>query len=243
MAIQITNMVAGATDYEFTATAETAVTDIIIYNTDVDAGSGFEWEMHIIKSGGTKGVNTQVLKTITMNSTPTGFGGTIAVPPVIFAGSQISVNTITGNFSEKWILETGDKIVIVLDDTSTTGFIGGTLGSANASPTWADNVIASMDTFGAADALRTVGTYNGVTGTSGGSGTVGTFDIIIGVGGAVTSVAVATGGTGHSINDTITIADAVLGGGGAAALTMDVATLVNNKATVPVNLFINHILV
>ena len=243
MAIQITNMVAGATDYEFTATAETAVTDIIIYNTDVDPSSGFEWEMHIIKSGGTKGVNTQVLKTITMNSTPTGFGGTIAVPPVIFAGSQISVNTITGNFSEKWILETGDKIVIVLDDTSTTGFIGGTLGSANASPTWADNVIASMDTFGAADALRTVGTYNGVTGTSGGSGTVGTFDIIIGVGGAVTSVAVATGGTGHSINDTITIADAVLGGGGAAALTMDVATLVNNKATVPVNLFINHILI
>ena len=243
MAIQITNMVAGATDYEFTATAETAVTDIIIYNTDVDPCSGFEWEMHIIKSGGTKGVNTQVLKTITMNSTPTGFGGTIAVPPVIFAGSQISVNTITGNFSEKWILETGDKIVIVLDDTSTTGFIGGTLGSANASPTWADNVIASMDTFGAADALRTVGTYNGVTGTSGGSGTVGTFDIIIGVGGAVTSVAVATGGTGHSINDTITIADAVLGGGGAAALTMDVATLVNNKATVPVILFINHILI
>ena len=178
-----------------------------------------------------------------MNSTPTGFGGTIAVPPVIFAGSQISVNTITGNFSEKWILETGDKIVIVLDDTSTTGFIGGTLGSANASPTWADNVIASMDTFGAADALRTVGTYNGVTGTSGGSGTVGTFNIIIGVGGAVTSVAVATGGTAHSINDTITIADAVLGGGGAAALTMDVATLVNNKATVPVNLFINHILI
>ena len=137
MAIQITNMVADATDYEFTATAETAVTDIIIYNTDVDAGSGFEWEMHIIKSGGTKGVNTQVLKTITMNVTPTGFGGTVAVPPVIFAGSQLSVNTITGNFSEKWILETGDKIVIVLDDTSTTGFVGGTLGSANASAVWA----------------------------------------------------------------------------------------------------------
>ena len=137
MAIQITNMIADATDYAFTATAETAVTDIIIYNTDVDAGSGFEWEMHIIKSGGTKGVNTQVLKTITMNVTPTGFGGTVAVPPVIFAGSQLSVNTITGNFSEKWILETGDKIVIVLDDTSTTGFVGGTLGSANASAVWA----------------------------------------------------------------------------------------------------------
>ena len=89
MAIQITNMVAAATDYAFTATAETAVTDIILYNTDSDAGSGFEWEMHIIKSGGTKGVNTQVLKTLTMNTTPTGFTGTIAVPPILFAGSQI----------------------------------------------------------------------------------------------------------------------------------------------------------
>ena len=73
MAIQITNMVAGATDYEFTATAETAVTDIIMYNTDPNIGSGFEWEMHIIKSGGTKSISTQVLNTITMNSTPTGF--------------------------------------------------------------------------------------------------------------------------------------------------------------------------
>ena len=136
MAIQIINMVAAATDYEFTATAETAVTDIILYNTDSDAGSGFEWEMHIIKSSGTKGVNTQVLKTLTMNTTPTGFTGTIAVPPILFAGSQISVNTVTGNFSEKWILDPGDKIVIVLDDSTTTGFVGTTLGSANASANW-----------------------------------------------------------------------------------------------------------
>jgi len=242
MAIQITNMVAAATDYEFTATAETAVTDIIIYNTDNDPLSGFEWEMHIIKSGSTKGANTMVLKTITMNVTPTGFGGTIAVPPVIFAGSQLSVNTITGNFSEKWILATGDKIVIVLDDTSTLGFIGGTFGAANTSANWVDNVIATMDTFGGADASRTAGTYNGVTGTSSGSGTVGTFNIIVDGAGAVTSALVATGGTGHAVNDTITIADAVLGGGGAVAFTMDVAT-VNDKSDVPVNLFINYILV
>ena len=72
-----------------------------------------------------------------MNTTPTGFTGTIAVPPVLFAGSQLSVNTITGNFSEKWILATGDKIVIRIDDTSTTGFINATIGSANASAVWA----------------------------------------------------------------------------------------------------------
>ena len=136
MAIQITNMVAAATDYEFTATAETAVTDIVLYNTDSHASSGFEWGMHIIKSGGTRTAGTVILNTITMNTTPTGFTGTMAVPPILFAGSQISVNTVTGNFSEKWILDTGDKIVIVLDDSTTTGFVGTTLGSANASAVW-----------------------------------------------------------------------------------------------------------
>ena len=224
MAIQITNMVAAATDYEFTATAETAVTDIILYNTDSDAGSGFEWEMHIIKSGGTKGVNTQVLKTLTMNTTPTGFTGTIAVPPILFAGSQISVNTVTGNFSEKWILETGDKIVIRIDDTTTTGYVGTTMSSANASPNWVDNQIATMDTFSGADALRTAGTYNGVTGTSGGSGIGHTFNIIVDGAGAITSALVATVGT-------------TLGSANASAVWG--AT----PANVPVNLFINHILV
>ena len=82
-----------------------------------------------------------------------------------------------------------------------------------------------MDTFGAPHASRTVGTYNGVTGTSGGSGTVGTFNIVVGAGGTVTSVVVATGGSGHAVNDTITITDAVLGGGGGANFTMDVATI------------------
>jgi hypothetical protein len=84
---------------------------------------------------------------------------------------------------------------------------------------------ATMDTFSAADGLRTAGTYNGVTGTSGGSGTVGTFNIVVDGTGAVTSVTIVTSGSGHAIDDTITIADAVLGGGGAANFTMDVATI------------------
>ena len=85
--------------------------------------------------------------------------------------------------------------------------------------------IVTIDTFSAADALRTAGTYNGVTGTSDGSGAVGTFNIVVAAGGAVTSVTVVTGGNGHAVDDTITITDAVLGGGGAAVFTMDVATL------------------
>ena len=87
------------------------------------------------------------------------------------------------------------------------------------------SAIATMDTFSAADALRTAGTYTGVTGTSSGTGTLGTFNIVVGAGGAVTSVTVVTGGSGHAVNDTITIADSSLGSGGAVDFTMDVATL------------------
>ena len=53
-------------------------------------------------------------------------------------------------------------------------------------------------------------------------GTVGTFNITVGARGAVTGVVVVTGGTGHAPNDTITIQDSALGGGGAANFTMDV---------------------
>ena len=93
-----------------------------------------------------------------------------------------------------------------------------------------------MDNFSAADALRTAGTYTNVTGTSDGTSlgnpsngnndgilpTVGTFDIVVNGSGNVTNVYVRTPGRGHRIDDTITIADADLGGGGAADFTMDV---------------------
>jgi len=87
---------------------------------------------------------------------------------------------------------------------------------------------SSMDTFGAAHASRTVGTYTGVTGTTSGSGTEGTFNIIVGAGGAVTAAVVATPGVGHAVNDTITIADSSLGSGGAPDFTMDFATIGTN---------------
>ena len=80
-----------------------------------------------------------------------------------------------------------------------------------------------VDTFGAPDALRTVGTYTNVTGTSSnGSGTVGFFNIIVSSGGYVTSVIPITLGTGNVLGDTITISDANLGAGGAADFTFNV---------------------
>lgn len=71
-----------------------------------------------------------------------------------------------------------------------------------------------MDTFSGADGSRTEGNYVGVTGTTDGSGTGGTFNLIVNGSGAVTDVVVATPGIGHAVNDTITITDANLGGGG-----------------------------
>jgi len=88
---------------------------------------------------------------------------------------------------------------------------------------WAVGAHKAVDTFSAANILRTAGTYTGVTGTSAGSGTVGTFNIIVDGTGDVTSVIVVSGGNGHAIDDTITIADADLGAGGATNFTMDVA--------------------
>ena len=93
-----------------------------------------------------------------------------------------------------------------------------------------------MDNFSAADASRTEGTYTNVTGTSDGTSTgnpsggnndgilptVGTFDIKVNSSGNVTNVYVRTPGRGHRVDDTITILDSALGGGGAANFTMDV---------------------
>ena len=83
----------------------------------------------------------------------------------------------------------------------------------------------TMDTFSAGDALRAAGTYNGVSGSTSGTGTVGTFNITVDALGDVTGVQVVTGGSGHAVADTITIQDSALGGGGAANFTMNVASI------------------
>ena len=89
---------------------------------------------------------------------------------------------------------------------------------------------------GAADATLTVsrvnrkpGTYNGVTGTSSSSNTtVGTFNVTVDEMGNVTTIpTVASVGSGSKINDVITIPDSALGGAGANALQVNVASIGN----------------
>jgi hypothetical protein len=85
----------------------------------------------------------------------------------------------------------------------------------------------TFNNIGSADSSRTAGSYIGVTGTSGGSGTVGTFNITVDAVGTATVNRTTNIGAGHTAGDTITVADGVLGGGGAANLTFDVATIGN----------------
>lgn len=78
--------------------------------------------------------------------------------------------------------------------------------------------------IGAADSSRVENTYSAVASTTSGSGEGATFDVVVDSSGDAT-VTVVSNGSGYAIDDTITIADSLLGGGGAANLTFDVASL------------------
>ena len=89
--------------------------------------------------------------------------------------------------------------------------------------------IATIDTIGAASLSRTAGTYDINTGfTTDGNGTGAQFTIVVNSSGAAT-VTVDAVGNNYAPDDTITIPDSLLGGGGAAALTFDVATITEGK--------------
>ena len=98
----------------------------------------------------------------------------------------------------------------------------------NGSRTLAEAVtgkILTINNIGAADGSRQAGTYN-ITTTSGttGSGTGDTYTIVIDGSGAAT-ITVIDGGRAHAVGNTITVNDSLLGSGGGAALTFDVASV------------------
>jgi len=85
--------------------------------------------------------------------------------------------------------------------------------------------ILTVGTFSSGNGLRTSGTYMGCIST-GGSGTdQALFNIVITAGGVVSSVEVEWPGAGYVVGDTLTVSDAQLGGGGAPAITFQVATV------------------
>ena len=89
--------------------------------------------------------------------------------------------------------------------------------------------ILATDTFSAADALRTAGTYTNVSqSATTGVGTGAVFNVTVDSSGAVSNLKIIetrnksttpTGGSGYIDDETITIADASLGGGGGADFT------------------------
>jgi len=92
--------------------------------------------------------------------------------------------------------------------------------------------VYTFENLGAADALRSLGTYTGVASSASGAGSGATFTVVVGAGGAVTSLTVVNEGSGYVVGETITIVDAVLGGGGAADFTFDVASLATQSTSV-----------
>ena len=88
-----------------------------------------------------------------------------------------------------------------------------------------DGKILTINSVGAADGSRAAGTYS-ISAPSGntGSGTGDTYSIVVDGTGAAT-VTVIDGGKGHAAADTITVNDSLLGSGGGAALTFNVATV------------------
>jgi hypothetical protein len=87
-----------------------------------------------------------------------------------------------------------------------------------------DGKILTITGQSGADGSRTTGTYNLVASSSNGSGTTQQFNVVVDGSGAAT-VTIVDGGKGHANGNTITIADSVLGAGGAANLTFNVDTV------------------
>ena len=142
---------------------------------------------------------------------------------------------VTGTSNGSGTVGTFD--ITVDSSGSVTTTVLGTLGTGHIVGDIITITDADLGAGGAADVTLTVlttdrrisGTYIGVTGTSSGTGTVGTFDIVVGANGIATSVTPITRGTGHAIGDVITIANANLGAGGSEDFTMNVATIDQNS--------------
>jgi hypothetical protein len=136
----------------------------------------------------------------------------------------------TGSALTVDITASGGVITNVVINDGGTGYVADetvTITNANASG------IKTVGNIGAADASRTAGTYNLGTSDYGteASGANATFTVVVDSNGAA-SITVTDDGSGFIANETVTVADAQLGGGGAAALTFDVTAIHGNGATV-----------
>ena len=154
------------------------------------------------------------------------------------SGTNISATGGDGSSLTVDITASSGGITGVTVNTAGTGYAAGntiTIANANASG------IKTTGNVSAADAARTPGTYTiGASDYSTqASGSAATFSVVVAVGGGAT-ITVTDDGTGFVANETITIADAQLGGGGAAVLTFDATAIHGNGATIDIaTVFVN----
>ena len=86
--------------------------------------------------------------------------------------------------------------------------------------------VSSIDSFqNTTDSNRVPGTYTDVFTGPSGDGTGATFNITVNDDGTVTNVTINNSGQGYVVNNTITVNDSRLGGGGAANFIFDVASI------------------
>mgnify|MGYP003123542625 FL=1 len=147
------------------------------------------------------------------------------------SATQVTANIISnfqhsiGDFSSNWTFNQeytpGNKV------KSSSGL---EYGSISRDLSGIIGVLATVDQSSGNDSSRTAGTYDFVDGTTNGisnagSGSGARIRVVVASGGGTTISVIAPSGKSYAVNDTFTITDAALGGGGAANLTFDVASV------------------
>ena len=253
------NNLASATTLTLGLSGDPTPGAVVTTGVSVGGGGGFTGATAVATSGGTGSgltVNTTVdsdgnitaaavnaggsdyLITDTVTITNANAGKVLTLNLATLSGGTgytsatgVAVTGGSGSSMTADITASGGAITNVTVNNGGTDFAAGetiTITNANASG------IKTVGNFGATDSSRTAGTYT--LGTSDystqNSGANATFTIVIGTGGTVDSVSVTDDGSGFIANETVTVADAQLGGGGGAALTFDVTAIHGNGATV-----------
>jgi len=159
-------------------------------------------------------------------------GGSITA---VSGGTNFTISEkpkFVGVYADGGTIAVGD--VYGVDEDEAAAAKGDKKGIAHAgwvhAKTKASGRIAAVDTIGADDSDRALGTYilDPSMYTTSASGDGARFQIVVSTGGAA-AVTVLNKGTGFVNNETVTVADAQIGGGGAAALTFKVNGIESRK--------------
>ncbi len=159
-------------------------------------------------------------------------GGSITA---VSAGTNFTISEkpqFVGVYADGGTIAVGDVYGVDEDETAAAKADGKGIAHAGwvHAKTVASGRITAVDTIGADDSDRALGTYILDPGmyTTSASGDGARFQIVVSTGGAA-AVTVLNKGTGFVNNEDVTVADAQIGGGGAAALTFKVNGIESRK--------------